>query len=198
MKSILAAPWAYDLTQYVIRGTRYAQRFVVEHVRANRGDRVLDIGCGTGVMLQYLPDVRYVGVDVSHSYVAACRKRYGSKGRFYCQALTAGSVSDYGEFDLVLAIGLVHHLNDPEAANMFTLAKAALVPGGRLVTLDGVYSDDQSPVAKFLLRNDRGKFVRTEPAYRTLATSRFANVRSSIHHDLFRIPYTVLIMECTK
>ena len=159
---------------------------------------MLDIGCGTGVILRYMPDVRYVGFDMSRSYVAACRKRYGNKGEFHCRALTASGVSDYGEFDLVLAIGVVHHLNDPEAVNMFSLAKAALVPGGRLVTLDGVYTDDQSPLVKLLLNNDRGKFVRKESRYRALAMSQFSDVSCSIHHDLFRIPYTVLIMECTK
>jgi cyclopropane fatty-acyl-phospholipid synthase-like methyltransferase len=112
--------------------------------------------------------------------------------------LTTDTAADYGEFDIVLAIGVVHHLDDSHASNLFSLASRALVPGGRLLTLDGVYTDDQSVFVKRMLNNDRGKYVRTEPANKALATQMFSSVSTSVRHDLFRIPYTVLIMECTK
>lgn len=149
-------------------------------------------------MLNHMPDVKYVGFDMSQSYIDACQKRFGTAGKFHCEMLTADTVADYGEFDIVLAIGVVHHLDDAQASNLFSLAKSALVPGGRLLTLDGVYTDDQSMLVKQMLRNDRGEFVRTESAYKALATPMFDSVSTSISHDLFRIPYTVLIMECTK
>jgi len=47
-----------------------------------------------------------------------------------------------------------------------------------------------------LLDNDRGKFVRTQSCYRAIATSVFPHVTCSILHDMFRMPYTVIIMEC--
>jgi cyclopropane fatty-acyl-phospholipid synthase-like methyltransferase len=149
-------------------------------------------------MLNYMQDVKYVGFDMSQAYIDACHRRFGSAGKFHCQMLTADTVSDYGEFDIVLSIGVVHHLDDAQASNLFSLARSALVPGGRLVTLDGVYTDEQSLLVKQMLRNDRGEYVRTEPASKALATPVFNSVSTSIRHDLFRIPYTVLIMECTK
>ena len=72
IKNVLAAPWVYDIAQYLIRGTAYGPDFVSRYIKAKRGDRVLDIGCGTGFMLRYLPDVEYVGLDMSKSYSNAC------------------------------------------------------------------------------------------------------------------------------
>ena len=196
IKNVLAAPWVYDIAQYLIRGTAYAPEFVLRHIKAKRGDRVLDIGCGTGVMLHYLPDVEYVGFDMSKAYIDACKKRFGKRGTFHQCEVTPDTVADYGQFDIVLAVGVVHHLDDAQARNMFTMASRALSSGGRLITLDGCYTTPQSALVRRLLDNDRGEFVRTEPAYRTIAESVFTKVTTSIRHDMFRIPYTVIVMEC--
>lgn len=194
--SILSSPFVYDTWQYLARGTRYAPLFVNEYIKARKGDRILDIGCGTGVLLDYLPRVDYVGFDMSEHYISACRKRYGGKGTFYHRELTAETVADYGEFDIVVATGVLHHLDNGAAGNLCRLARKALYPGGRLVTLDGCYVPGQSAVVKALLDADRGKYVRSENAYRALASTAFRDVRSTILNDMFRMPYTVIIMEC--
>jgi cyclopropane fatty-acyl-phospholipid synthase-like methyltransferase len=157
---------------------------------------VLDIGCGTGVMLNHLPDVQYVGFDMSQAYIDACRKRFGDRGTFHRCEVTPDTVADYGQFDIVLAVGVVHHLDDDQASNMFTMASRALSSGGRLITLDGCYTTPQSAVVRRLLDNDRGKFVRTESAYRAIAEGVFPKVKTSVRDDMFRIPYTVIVMEC--
>jgi hypothetical protein len=71
-------------------------------------------------------------------------------------------------------------------------------PGARLVTLDGVWTDDQSHIVKYLLARDRGRFVRSAAGYRELAAKVFSKIESSIRHDLLRIPYTMLILTCVR
>ena len=105
-------------------------------------------------------------------------------------------ISSY--FDVALALGVVHHLDDAEARQLFQTAHDALRPGGKLVTLDGVFAPHQSAVARYLVRRDRGKFVRSEEGYVQIASQVFSAVKATLRHDLLRIPYTHIIMECVR
>lgn len=159
---------------------------------------MLDIGCGPADVLKHLPAVNYTGLDISPEYINAAKKRFGSKGRFFCNDVGLAKIEgEEGTFDLVITVGVIHHLNDAQAASMFALARRVLRPGGRLVTYDGCYLAGQSPVVRWLLANDRGKFVRTREEYLRLASASFSNIETYIRHDLLRIPYTHLIMRCT-
>jgi SAM-dependent methyltransferase len=159
-------------------------------------DRVLDIGCGPGDMLNYLPAVHYVGFDASEAYIARARQRFGRRGQFYCGLVNSGSISELHTFDIVLAHGVLHHLGDAEASALFALARAALRPGGWLVTFDGCYAPNQSRLARWFVSRDRGRYVREVEEYRRLANSAFDRVHVTVRHDLLRIPYTHIIMEC--
>jgi hypothetical protein len=53
-------------------------------------------------------------------------------------------------------------------------------------------------VKRYLLSRDRGKFVRTLPEYEALARTQFDRVATYIREDVLRIPYTHLIMVCTR
>ena len=103
-----------------------------------------------------------------------------------------------GSFDLVIATGVIHHLDDNQAVQLMDVAYSALSKGGRFVTLDGCRVPQQGRVVEWLLNNDRGKFVRPRPEYERLAHARFDHVESDIRHDLLRIPYTHCIMRCRK
>lgn len=98
----------------------------------------------------------------------------------------------------MLANGIVHHLDDAEASRLFDIAWRALRPGGWLVTYDNVYLEHQHWFARWLVARDRGRAVRSREGYEALARSRFARVESAILHDTLRVPYTILVMRCTK
>jgi hypothetical protein len=87
----------------------------------------------------------------------------------------------------VLALGIVHHLDDEEALQLFRISRDALKSGGKLVTLDGVWTNDQSRISRYVQARDRGRFIREEGVYVNLAKLQFAKVESHVRHDLLRI-----------
>lgn len=200
MRHLLGVPAAYKLFSRLVGADRSRSIFVSEFVRPSAGDRVLDVGCGPADILEYLPKVRYFGFDMSPAYVEFARKRYGDSGRFKCQRVSEASelADEPHSFDLVLAIGILHHVDRDEALEVFRIADRALKPGGRLVTLDGCYVDGQPALAKYLLSRDRGRFVRTREGYVELAKAVFDKVDVSVRHDLLRIPYTHIVLECER
>jgi SAM-dependent methyltransferase len=195
---LLRFPRLYSLFGAIVGGDGRS-RFVQTHVRPEAAQKILDIGCGPADILAWLPEeVAYVGFDESRAYVAAARRRFGARGTFRCARVTRDLVGAYSGFDVVLALGVLHHLDDAECRTLLEIARLALRPGGRLVTLDGCFVEQQGRVARWLLKRDRGTHVRTEDAYLSLVRDTFPDVRHQMYSDLIRLPYTHIVMECMR
>ena len=197
--SILSFSFMFDLYQKLIGDDNLKMRFVREFVTPKPAARILDIGCGTGSILDFLPvEIEYIGYDLNWNYIQAASKKYKNRGKFNCQRVNDLPINDHNSFDIVLAKGILHHINDEESKRLFEVASCSLKPGGYLVTLDGAYIKNQSKIAKYIISKDRGKHVRTLEEYTNLANSCFSKVETFILHDAYRIPYTILIMKCYR
>jgi SAM-dependent methyltransferase len=70
------------------RGSRYHQAAaipaVLDLLRPGRGEEILDLGAGQGVLAPYVAanGTRYTGIDASPSLVEIARRRHGRHGRF--------------------------------------------------------------------------------------------------------------------
>lgn len=195
-RSILAFPAMYRLFGHVVGAHQSRIRCVEQHIRPSPGDQVLDCGCGPGDFLDYLSDVEYVGIDIDEDYIRAARSRFGDRATFRLGPVDAETMREKEHYDLVLAWGLLHHLEDDQVLAFLHLARASLKPSGRLVTLDGCYTKDQSAAARWLLNMDRGGHVRSLDAWLDLVRPVFPAVQAHVREDLLRIPYTQVIMEC--
>ncbi len=78
------------------------------------GSRVLDLGCGRGVLLEKLrqkKDVQAIGVDIDAEKIGACVRRGLSV--YQGDAATFLSLFDEGHFDWVILSRTVQELEDP-------------------------------------------------------------------------------------
>lgn len=203
LRAVLSVPVVYETFQRVVGSPRVRRHLVDRYVATSpgvgRGMRVLDIGCGPGGLVDYLPmDVDYTGTDLSESYIASARRRYGARGRFFAGRVEDLDADRLGEFDVVIAKSLLHHIDEDEALHLFAVASSVLAPGGRLVTLDAAYTDDMSRASRFVVSRDRGQSILTPEGYEKLARRAFADVEVAVHHDLLRIPYTHVFLSCSR
>ena len=197
IRSILSSPAIYSLFQHLMGARSGWRQFVARDVRAQAGDTVLDVGCGPGDVLDYLPEVDYWGFDISAPYIEQARRRHAGRGQFRCQMLTRDDLPRLPAFDIVIASGLLHHLDDAQAHELLALGRLALKPGGRLLTIDPCLVSGQHPLARFLIERDRGQNVRSEAAYAELARRVFSRVQVTVRHKAW-IPYSHCFIECTQ
>lgn len=197
VRAILSHPFIYSSFQSLMGAHKARQSFVADFVKPFPGMKVLDIGCGPADILAYLPDVDYSGFDISEGYISRARQKFGKRGEFHCKQLQATDLEGLPSFDVVFALGLLHHLDDAVAIGVMQLASKALKPGGRLLTIDPCLDPLQNPIAGFLVRRDRGQNVRDKAGYETLARAVFGLPRVEVRHKVW-VPYTHCFMECTR
>jgi 2-polyprenyl-3-methyl-5-hydroxy-6-metoxy-1,4-benzoquinol methylase len=94
-------------------------------------DTVLDVGCGSGRLLEFLPpSVRYVGVDVVDSLLNLGRQKY-DRGRFI-QADLNEVTPELGQFSTITLLAVIEHIPNPETF-MKNLVRRYLNREGRLI-----------------------------------------------------------------
>lgn len=202
IKSCLSISFVYSLYQNLV-GSRKSQRRLFDELNLKPGTRVLDLGCGTGDLIDCMPKgIEYLGCDLSEAYIKTAQKKYGHRGTFVQMRLGGNNeISMDGDdklFDLVTLTGVLHHLEDEECVNLLSYAKKVLKDSGMLLCLDPVYTPKPNPIAKLILDHDRGRNIRTEDGYRLLINNIFEDVKYDVRTDFLRVPYTTLVMIANK
>ena len=195
----LKLPFLYNLLQDAVGANALRRKVIQNHVRAKGGDKVVDIGCGPSRILRWLPNVQYLGLDINPDYISSATRTHGNKGTFVVgDTKSLRDDSRFKDADIVMALGLLHHLDDEDAAHCIRFAYDALKEGGRFVCLDGCWIPNQGSFSRYVMSHDRGQNVRTEQQYRELAAKVFTNVDAWVDKKPMRIPYVTVVLECEK
>lgn len=133
----------FALRLYGLIGIRKAYRAkAVKLLRLQRGDRIVELGCGTGInfpliIKQIGPEGRLIGVDISPKMLECARKRVERAG-WKNTELFQGDIAAYSfpeGVNGVLSTGVFGYIEDYD--HVIRAASHAIVPGGRLVIMDG-------------------------------------------------------------
>lgn len=133
-------------------GGRGASRSLAQLGEVRPGQRVLDVGCGTGGAARLLADefgCEVVGVDITAAFVAAAEWLSAATGlaertRFLCADAARTPLPD-GGFDLVWCQHAL--MNMPDAPAVLAEWRRLLAPGGRVLLHEVVAGDNLEPLA---------------------------------------------------
>lgn len=98
------------------RWTQDLRRYLYQRLPLQPGQRLLEVGCGTGALMPELlkQGVRCYGVDIDRAGLILAHQSH--RGRNFCQADAFHLPFSQGAFDLVICHFLLLWLADPRAA----------------------------------------------------------------------------------
>ena len=188
----------YNIWQNLSGSKKGIKKIIQENLIPFNNSKILDIGCGTGTLIEYMPyNVIYTGYDINQIYIESAKKKYPDRGNFYCTSVN-DAIAVEGYFDYVIAIGILHHLNDIDSKKLIQSAAYSLKENGCFISIEPVWTNEQSSIEKFIMKMDRGQNIRNENSYLTLLSDFFLSTESRIYQGIFTIPWTIIVTKNYK
>ncbi len=169
-KILRATEQGYDLIAEKFSATRKNfwsdLRFIADFTQ--KGNKVLDYGCGNGRLLEILPqNIDYFGVDISGRLIELARKKYSNTSnqiafqrKLNFQKISSSKVIlpfENNFFDVIYSIAVFHHLPDKQYRfQILKELKRVLKPKGYLII--SVWNLWQNPYYKKIIQNWKNKF----------------------------------------
>ena len=163
----MASTWKDEakVEEYVARVARSAARAAGEaelvEVLPEGCERVLDLGCGDGRLIELVADARpevlvAVGLDNSPPMIERARGRFADDPRVSIVDHDLGApLPELGTFDLVVSGFAIHHLSHDRKQSLLAEIAACLRPGGVFANLEVVQCATPELQEEFYRRIDR-------------------------------------------
>jgi ubiquinone/menaquinone biosynthesis C-methylase UbiE len=135
-------------------GFDIARRLSIDRLRLASGDRVLIVGAGTGLDLDFLPsNVHVTAIDVTPAMLKHLDRRAASTGRSVTARIMDARQLAFPDssFDAVVMHLILAVMPQPERG--LSEAVRVLKPGGRIAVFDKFLRDEERPSLKRRLLN---------------------------------------------
>ena len=171
-----------DFSLTLEQAQRSKHEYVAEQIGLAPGQRVLDIGCGWGAMLDFVRRRGGVGVGVtlSSAQLAACRRHGLDAHLFDGRELTR---ERFGAFDAVVSLGAFEHFCSPDDYRsgrqedlyraIFERIASVLPKGGRMYLQTMVYGRNMIPPEEAVAALDQLPPKDTDAWYLALLSRQF-------------------------
>ena len=190
--------WAsfYDgLVNIVTLGhVRLLRNLTVDQALLKPGEKVLDVGCGTGgvtipAKLRVGKTGEAAGIDPSPEMIAVARKKAGRAGLEIDFRVGVIESLPYGDatFDAVTSSLMMHHLPEHLQAKGLAEIKRVLKPGGRLLIADmtrSTTSMHERIFAALTMHHGHGTQFGIEDLPKLLKRAGFKEIRQLDDHFL--------------
>jgi tRNA (cmo5U34)-methyltransferase len=114
--------------------------FTASCLPMQEGARVLDLGCGTGLELEFYfplcPNARVTGIDLSAGMLAALKEKFPKRDLTLLQGSYFDLPLGTGIYDAAVSVESLHHFTMGEKIPLYRQLREALKPGGYLILTD--------------------------------------------------------------
>lgn len=186
---LVTFPWFYESFQNLLGAQQARKCFFGEWVQTQDNSNVLELGCGPTSSLAFIRYHSYHGIDINPQHIAQHQSKISPTVHFETGAAQDVVPHLSKTFDVVLALGFLHHLNDKSVTDLLDAAIEKLRQNGSIFFLEPVYLEKQNRIAKLLKDLDSGKHVRTLDGYCKLMQREGFRFDYRITHDSLRVPY---------
>lgn len=137
----------YDAHQlHEIESAQEFYPFTAAQLPRTPGARVLDLGCGTGLELEYYfaqnPTARVTGIDLAAGMLQALREKFPGRDLQLIRGSYLEVPLGAGIYDAAVSVESLHHFTKAEKVPLYRRVLAALKPGGYFLLTDYFAASD--------------------------------------------------------
>lgn len=147
------------------------KKIIKDFLKKYQPKSVLDLGCGSGSLSSLFRKESYLGFDIDEDLIEYAKSIHPGY-----KFLNLSSTNFYlnQKFEMILIVGVLHHLNNLDTDKTLSLTKKHLKKNGHILIIEAIWPIFKiNLIGKFLRMIDKGNFIRTTDRYQKMVVRHF-------------------------